>query len=205
MGYTVETFEQNGYTVQIMADDDAPNPRKEFDQLATFVCFHRRYDLGDDHEYSTDDFSGWQELYNWIVKDHKPAAIIPVGLIDHSGISMYAGSTNHWCDPGGWDSGQVGFAFMSKEAALKEYGGKRLTKKVRDLAEKCIRTEMEEYDSYLRGDVWGYTIETPDGDHVDSCWGFFGLNYCIEEAKRSVPDKPVIAHDKEAEGEEISA
>jgi len=28
------------------------NPRTDYDQLATMVCFHRRYTLGDDHDFS---------------------------------------------------------------------------------------------------------------------------------------------------------
>jgi hypothetical protein len=45
---------------------------------------------------------------------------------------------------------------------------------------------------YLRGEVYGYEIvkkikcptchETHEED-IDSCWGFYGLEYCITEAK----------------------
>ena len=38
-------------------------------------------------------------------------------------------------------------------------------------------------DEWLRGDVYGYTIETPDGDIVDSCWGFFGYDSCLSDAR----------------------
>ena len=35
---------------------------------------------------------------------------------------------------------------------------------------------------YLSGDVWGYIVDEDNKD--DSCWGFFGYDYCVEEAKR---------------------
>jgi hypothetical protein len=189
---TVEEFEHNGYTVKIIQDEDAESPR-DWDNACTMVCFHGRYQLGDkDHGYNESDYNGWDELYDAIVRDHKPVAIFPLGLIDHSGISMYVGSGAHWCDPGGWDSGQVGFAFVSRAKGLEEWGKSKVTKHVRDMAEKCLRAEVETYDQYLRGDVYGYVVETPDGEQVDSCWGFFGLEYCKAEAIGNVPSEPAL-------------
>jgi len=44
------------------------------------------------------------------------------------------------------------------------------------------KSEVEEMDSYVRGEVYGYVI-----DEEDSCWGFVGdIKYCIEEAKSIV-------------------
>jgi phage tail protein X len=34
----------------------------------------------------------------------------------------------------------------------------------------------------LEGKVYGYVIETVDGDHIDSCWGFYGHEYATTEA-----------------------
>jgi hypothetical protein len=42
--------------------------------------------------------------------------------------------------------------------------------------------EVKVYDQYLTNDIWGYVVETENGVEVDSCWGFFGLEYAIEEA-----------------------
>jgi hypothetical protein len=35
------------------------NPRMEFDNLGTMICFHKRYNLGDKHNWDIDDFSEW--------------------------------------------------------------------------------------------------------------------------------------------------
>ena len=42
---------------EIEQDQDAQNPRVDFDNVGTMVCWHRNYDLGDKHTYSdSDDF-----------------------------------------------------------------------------------------------------------------------------------------------------
>ena len=56
-----------------------------------------------------------------------------------------------------------------------EYGGDR------ELAQKCLEAEVEEYDTYLRGEVYGYIVQK-DGTDLDSCWGMYGLDYCKEAA-----------------------
>lgn len=39
------------YTLQILSDEDAPNPREDRDNFGTMVCFHSRYNLGDKHDF----------------------------------------------------------------------------------------------------------------------------------------------------------
>jgi len=186
----IETFKKNRYTVLIYLDPDPTNPRQD-DNTAVLVCFHKRYNLGDlDHGYDYRDYSGWAEFRAQLEKDHKPAAILPLGLIDHSGISMYIGGGAHPCDPGGWDSGTIGFGFVSRETALREWGSKRLTKRIRKQAETCLRAEVETYNQYLTGDVYGYEIQDENGELIDSCWGFYGVECCREEALACVPVPP---------------
>jgi len=38
---------------------------------------------------------------------------------------------------------------------------------------RILLAELNEYDQYLQGDVWGYIV-TENGEETDSCWGFFG-------------------------------
>ena len=90
-----------------------------------------------------------------------------------------------------WDSGQVGFIFISKEKMLKEYGGKIVTKKLKERVEKYLVDEVKTFDDYLRGDVYGYKIfevslcdkGCEHNDEIDSCWGFYGEDSCMEEAE----------------------
>jgi hypothetical protein len=40
---------------------------------------------------------------------------------------------------------------------------------------------VETYSQFLSGEVYGYTIDGPSGEY-DSCWGFYDLDNCREEA-----------------------
>lgn len=173
----MEDFKHNGYTVRIERDEDPMNPRREFDNLGTMVCFHGRYDLGDKHDFSMDEARE--------IAESKDVITLPLFLYDHSGITI---STSPFSCP--WDSGQVGFIFIEKDKVRDEYGWKVITKKRRAQIEKYLTGEVEEYDKYLTGDVYGYIIEDPDGEVIESVWGFFGYDYVVQEAKAAVPDSP---------------
>lgn len=98
----------------------------------------------------------------------------------HSGATI---STSPFSCP--WDSGQSGFAVVPKERAIKEFGKKVLTKRIRENVMKVIEAEVREFDTYLRGEIYGIIIEhLVDGEweSCGSCWGFYGLDYAIEEA-----------------------
>jgi hypothetical protein len=45
-----------------------------------------------------------------------------------------------------------------------------------------VKSEIEQYDQYLRDDVYGYVVEDENGEHLDSCWGFFGFDHAREQA-----------------------
>jgi hypothetical protein len=105
--------------------------------------------------------------------------ILPLGLIDHSGISMYVGAGAHRHDPGGWDSGQVGVIFDTTETR-KECGMENA--RPEDI-ERALRAEVTAYDQFLRGEVYCYTVTDPAGEHLDSCCGFLGdLEYVRSQA-----------------------
>lgn len=179
----IERVEYKGYDIVLYVDDDAPNPRTAFDNAGKMVCFHRRYALGDKHEYSIDEARELAE---------KAAVCLPLFLLDHSGLALRAGGGFEDVDPGGWDSGQVGWIWCDKETAVREWGKKRFTKAVKEKAENYLRGEVEEYGAFLAGDVYGYVVERthnalPECD--DSCWGFFGragYEDMVEEAKGAI-------------------
>lgn len=39
------------YLLQVMHDDEPMNPREDYDNFGNMVCWHRRYNLGDKHDY----------------------------------------------------------------------------------------------------------------------------------------------------------
>lgn len=180
----IETIQYNGATIKIEQDQSPMNPRTDWDNLGTMVCFHKRYSLGDEsHGFNSSDYDSWGELAKAIEKNDV-AAILPLYLYDHSGITMSTGEFS--CR---WDSGQVGFIFITKKKAREEFGIKRITKEWRDKLEGYLKSEVETYDQYLTGDVYSFEVEFEDGE-TDSCGGFFGSNHeesgLLENAKSSI-------------------
>ena len=82
--------------------------------------------------------------------------MLPLYLYDHSGLAMstetFVGKAVH----AEWDSGQVGWIYVSKEDALKEFDSDHMTGAIRKKAEDLMRSEVTVYDAYLRGECYGY-------------------------------------------------
>lgn len=166
-----ETYERNGLKVTILPDENPESPR-EWDNVGVMICSHREYNLGDE-QFDSDDYDGWDDLKAHLIADEDAVVILPLNLHDHSGISMSIGSSR------GWDNGQVGFIYITKEMATAQYG----TEYTKEMLEEVLRGEVETYNQYLTGDVWGYTVENPKtGEIVDSLWGMYGFDYAKEEA-----------------------
>lgn len=165
-----QTLEHNGKTINIKYDQDPESPR-EWDNLGTMACFHNRYNLGDKHSLSIEEVKD-------IAENDKDYISLPLYLYDHSGITM--NTTGFSCP---WDSGQVGIIFVEKSKVRKEYGWKLITQKRKEKILDYLRGEVETYDQYLTGDVFGFEILNSEGELEDSCWGFFGEEYAIAEAK----------------------
>ena len=180
MNTALETINFKNKIIEIHQDNYPQNPR-ENDNADIIICFHKRYTLGDKHNYKINDFSGWDELEKQLIKDYQPIAIKPIYMYDHSGVTI---STTPFSCP--WDSGQIGFILISRETALKENYSKRIDKKIKTWAEKYIQASIKEYDQYLTGDVYGYIIKDENEEEINACWGFYGLNYTIKQAKEFI-------------------
>jgi len=159
------------YTYEIVPDEDPISPRDPHyaEPFGTMICFHKRYRLGDKHELRSDQFSGWDAMREHLEKELSAAVILPLHLYDHSGITM---STSPFSCP--WDSGQVGFIYVTREKILKEYSKKVLTKALREKATLLLDAEVKVYDAYISGDAHGYVVKDESGEVIDSCWGYLG-------------------------------
>jgi hypothetical protein len=181
MGKSIEKRDVGNYRIKIYLDTDPSDPRGD-DNMGKMICFHNRYNLGDKHDYNTNDYNGWEEMFKAIDKKEDASIILPLYLYDHSGITM---STSSFYDR--WDSGQVGFIVATKKAIRENWGVKNVTEKMREKAESLLIGEVKTYDQYLTGDVYGYRIfdlglDGKKGKEVDSCWGFYGSDECMNEA-----------------------
>ena len=110
--------------------------------------------------------------------------MLPLYLYDHGGITM---STGPFSCP--WDSGQVGHIWNTKKHFMKtSYYPNELFDPADSVAEALLKDEVDTYDQWLRGEVFGVVIEQAlpgeeQWDEVDSCWGFIGAEQAAEEGE----------------------
>ncbi len=165
-------IENKKYRLEIFEDLDPTDPR-EFDNLGTMVCFHNRYNLGDTTKLKSSDFSSWEELESYLYKREKALVVIPVFMYDHSGFSV--NTTGFSCP---WDSRQIGFIYTSKENIRDEYSCKRISKKLKEQVREMLVSEVDSYNQYLSGDVYGFNVTNKEtGEEIESSCGFFGTDH----------------------------
>lgn len=169
----IHTETYRGLTIKLYQDPNPESPR-EWSNLGTVWCKHGRYQLADKHAAPPPDTN---------------AVRLPIYLYDHSGITI---STKPFSCP--WDSGQIGFIYCTYEQIRKEYDlnpGQIPGETIRRVFE-ILEQEVKTYDQFLRGDVYGFVVEDQDGEHLDSCWGFYQNerpdaddSYILREARES--------------------
>ena len=89
---------------------------------------------------------------------------LPLWLYDHGGITISCGDREYPYNDR-WDSGLVGWIIYAKQAEDGE-----------DWREKAfagMRAEVEEYDQYLQGEVYGFTLYE-NGEETDTIWSYYG-------------------------------
>lgn len=175
------TENYKGYTIALHYDEDAESPR-EWDNVFTMACWHRRYNLGDIHN---DD--------SLIPKIRRMKYAWPLYLYDHSGITISMGA---FSDP--WDSGQVGWIYATVDKLRHELGRNFTPEKAKQMAE----AEVAEYDKYIRGEA--YFIEIlKDGETIDTVGGYLGAEYAWEEGRSMVDGE--IDHQEREHQEQVKA
>jgi hypothetical protein len=176
----IEEFTEDGFHVEISHDQYAPSPREDDDNLWTFVCWHRRYTLGDEKK------PGWEtpnDFRRWWTPRGGTGLLRPLFLYDHGGITI---STGDFGDP--WDSGQVGWAFVTRKDIRKHCG---TGDEADQAALKRLSQEVGDYAMYLEGRIYEYRIclegDDIDLDTVDSGHGIYGdTDAAAAEARASI-------------------
>ena len=124
---------------------------------------------------------------NAIVR-HTNVVILPLYLMDHSGLSMSTSSRLYdMCDQGNWDHGQIGFIYATTKEMLGWHSANEITEQIKNSVRSILRDEIHTYDLYLRGEVYYFRLYNKETDEdIDSCGGFYPDN--LEDLKKRLRD-----------------
>ena len=196
-----EKYEHAGCTIRIIQDPDRPNPRDNYEHMGKMVLFpnHEYIDRNEYDKYvNATDFASTLRSLAWhatksdamedeyrVSMEHvfrcvnKHYVIIPVDQDRYSGLSsrgVNVGDCDDHCD---------GFVLFPVADLTKEGID-------REQATRNLEGEIEEYAAWATGDCYGYVIEDENGDELDSCWGFYGMEYAKEEAESSAKSQRFV-------------
>lgn len=195
-----QTAEYRGLTIRLVNDEEPMNPR-DWDNLGTlFIPSSGQFIEHDEG----DDRSAWEDVdyaaFLRYLKNEKGARVIlPVFRFEHSSVAYSTGSFN---DP--WDSGQVGVIYATAKDIREAFMVKRITASVAEKARDCLTSEVDVYSMWANGDAYGYVIENENGDSLDSCFGYYGIDDVIENAQWSA-DHEADAIENERAAEDFQA
>lgn len=158
--------------LEIRNDDNAISPRQD-SNLGYFITVDRNYespdkvsDLQDIIENTGQQANSQAEYIKMIKKQftvEKVIAIYPVTKYEHSGVS-YSLGTKH-----GFDNSNNGF-YIITDRTQKEIGTSK-----KDF-EKVIEQELNDYNKYINGEIYSFTLYDKQGEVIDSCGGFYNIN-----------------------------
>jgi len=184
---------KTGYEARYLVQDNDPrSPDEDGDDSLFLVGYHRDFtvdrstrkdgrsvggisqglaqDIARGGKYEDDSIN--EEAKDYCKKYH----IFGLEAYIHSGVALALSREGNFPDRQ-WDVSQLGLVFASK----KEW-------KSREKARKAALGLIETWNCSLSGDVYGCIKETYNnkkevvGDY-DSCWGYYGYKYAIEELK----------------------
>lgn len=190
------TISEKTYVVKISVDDSPEDPRRDIGgSLGTFWTWESRYRSPDEHTRKTPR-DGMEDILLSCMPEtrlvssldiwddaklrkeaEKYAIILDVYKYEHSGVAYSTGPFS--CQ---WDSGQVGWIWVSKTDVKREYSVSVISKKVREKAIAVLEAEVETWSQYANGDVFYVSIEDENEDVLESLGGIYGHDEAEKQA-----------------------
>lgn len=152
-----------GFTCKVYYDPDPLSP-DDWDTLGTIYSNHRNYNP---QKHRMDEIIWFDEEGNWHVDDDY--IYVRMYMYEHGGITVWSSREPQRC---GWDSGLFAIFAVHKDKAAKEFGDVSNPENYERVM-SCLEAEVEAWDTYFRGEVYGYVIEDENEAEIDSCWGFY--------------------------------
>ena len=180
--YNVEyqNVEGDWCLLEVLRDNHPENPRVGMDNVWTWVTKRGAgySDLDEDGKTRLDILPYLQMDKEEEKKWRDTVLFSDLHLYRHSGdfISIGERSSNPLCNDA-WDSGVMGFAFVTKDKVLECFGVKKITRKVREKAFKHLEYEVKEINMYNAGEVYGFRFVNMTKDDEYNSWGY----YCMSD------------------------
>ena len=153
-----------GFAFRLSHDPDAENDRLDA-PVARIICWHRRYQIGDQH-----DFAGPDTFKESLADDEITRSLY---LLDHSGLALRL-------EPFGdrWDSGQVGHIVATPQQ-LRAVG---VDPSDEEAVNALFRTEIELEQKYLNGEYYRIMIHRRlDDGIIESPLEVIPVGTCYED------------------------
>lgn len=180
-----------GYTL-----GDEQLPSNGLDEIACPACDGE----GDENCKRCEGWAGVEPTLAEFARSEDAIAIAPLFIFEHSMMSISKGATvfldedegahvetdsrgRFMGDDAGWDTSFSGFALVTREA-YDACWPERKGEIDKEWIEKAIEAEVEEYDLYLRGEVYWFEV-APGTIAEETCGGFLGTDYIKEAANES--------------------
>jgi hypothetical protein len=188
LSQVIESAKTDNKIIKISIDEFPTDPYNEWNQLSHIVAWHNRYSFGKKEDIQ--QFKHQEDFNEYLKELNGKILLLNLYMYEHSGISLSVNQSRPYPFNDRWDSGQIGYAYVTYEEIQKEYSVKRITKKLKQKVIKLIESEIESYNQYLNGQVYEYAIykiEKCDKGHThqeieDSLSGIFGDISDVKEA-----------------------
>lgn len=155
---------EDGKTLTYLADDPEGGYDYEFPEGVQFVQGKMAYN------HYCNDASAWLEEVN----ADPNLDVYPVGVYEH-GLIQYSLAGESMMSNDRWD-----YCVGACIAIPTDFTD----------TEEAARSILEEYTNWCNGSVFGIVEmvrqESGDWEEGDTCWGFIGYEYAVEEAKAQV-------------------
>lgn len=190
------TYAVGNAKIHIRRDSDPLNPRTEWDNAWTWYSNSSRHFFDRENgkaltlsDILPDDYRDEDHLNETLDEavlrnNHELLDAVKIYMYEHSGVTVSLGS---FSDP--WDSGVGAVAVITRKKAEECWPDlKGDDEKLKEAAYNCLKSEVETFDRYLQNEVYGYVVESEDGEG-DSCWGFYeDPEDIVKEASVTVKD-----------------
>lgn len=174
----------NGERLTIGYDSTPESPRK-WENSWSLSCSHIKYDLGDENcRLNVGDYDSWEEYGEALRDEYDIVEMVPLYMLDHSNLALSIVDFNDR-----FDSGQIGFAFLTAENQKDLAGAYGITD-LHEASLEVLKQELKVYEDYLNGETYSIIMDNVNtGEMIDGRGGFYGTDFSANGLVDYIPEE----------------